>query len=161
MVARQLWELEAASSSLATRTTSEQTALHSVPRRGRGTSIPLRLFFLSNPKPPWASDLFFCAPLRRRAQPKAVPAGIRSAPFVLPFKSGPAPLGSGFVFLRSTAPPGSAKGCARRHPFRSVCSSFQNRNHLVGLRFCIFALRWAPDLCSFWGRASLCSLPLL
>ena len=37
-----------------------------------------------------------CAPLRRRAQPKAVPAGIRSAPFVLPFKSEAG--GFGFVF---------------------------------------------------------------
>ena len=110
---------------------SEQTALHFVPRQSRGTFIPLRLFFLSKPDPlRWAPVLGCCA--RLASLPCAASAG-------------PASLGSGFGVLRKV----------RFAPLRRL-----RRTRFAGLRFWAAAqgtlrslappppdpLRWAPVL---------------
>ena len=83
-----------------------------------------------------------CASLRRRAQPKAVPGGIRSAPFVLPFKIATTMLGCDFVFLRAKCaafrfrqqPKADAENCTSL-----PCPSSQNRTRLS----------WGPVLCFY------------
>ena len=65
LVARLLWEQDAGSSSLPTRTTSERNPLHSVSRRSLlGAALKLRsapLLLLSNSNPlRWASSWLWC-----------------------------------------------------------------------------------------------------
>ena len=91
---------------------------------------------------------------------KAVPVDIRSAPFAPPFKSEPAALGFGFVFLCWRLGGGkfrrlflrSKKG---RHPLRYIRSSFQNRSRrlrvcvLGGVCFASFAPPFKPEAIGF------------
>ena len=115
-------------SSPTARTTSERISLRSdvfFAEQKRTSSTPLHPFLLSKPKPEVS---VLCL------------GGVCSAPFAPPFKSEPAALGFGFVFLCWRLGGGkfrrlflrSKKG---RHPLRYIRSSFQTRSRR--LRVCV------------------------
>ena len=105
------------------RTTSEQTALHCVPRQSRGTFVPLRLFLLFKTATAalGCGFVFWAGPTAPRCIPRLCRGTFVPLRLFLLLKTATAALGCGFVFLGGAGGllcPAVPRGFAAGHALR-------------------------------------------